>query len=225
MFCTNFGTEAPDDSPLCGKCGSAWTRVLRFLWAILMRTCVCGMSQEIPSNVAHDSPSSPIVTWELAVAPQFFPAVILSTGSVSAKGTSQILCDPRSSFRIRVKSSTPATRIHVEVKVDGFFLDAGSCDATLENADQLYVVAPTPRWDMHRLAFNDQPVPATVVVNVKANGADLGQKTGRIQLRAVNDVPFAVKDDQGHITDRSNLFAAFVNENSPVVEIILKEAL
>jgi hypothetical protein len=225
MFCTTCGTVAPDRSPLCGKCGSARTGAQRFLWLILLGTCVCCKSQEIPSNTAHDSPSGLTVTWELAVAPQFFPAVILSTGGVSAKGTSQILCDPRSSFRIRVRSSTPATRVHVEVKVDGFFLDVSSCDATLENADQLYVVAPTPRWDVHKLAFNDQPVPATVVINVKANGADLGQKTGRIQLRAVNDVPFAVKDDQGHVTDRSNLFAAFVNENSPVVEVILKEAL
>lgn len=184
-------------------------------------------SPKAPSGSAnaHDSPPNPTVTWELAIVPQFFPAMILSTGSVSAKGASQILCDPRSSFRIHVKSSTPGTRIHLEVKVDGFFLEVGSSDATLENADQQYVVAPIPRWDMHRLVFNDQPIPATVVVNVKANGADLGQKTGRIQLRAVNDVPFAVKDDQGHVTDRSNLLAAFVNENSPVVEEILKEAL
>jgi hypothetical protein len=124
-----------------------------------------------------------------------------------------------------MRSSTPATHIHVEVTVDGFFLDVSSCDATLENANQDYVIAPTPRWDMHKLAFNDQPVPATVVVSVKANGVDLGQRTSRLQLRAVNDVPFAVKDEEGHVTDRSNLFAAFVNENSPVVEEILKEAL
>jgi hypothetical protein len=173
----------------------------------------------------HDSPSSPTVTWETIIPDQGFPAKILSTGAVSAKGTSQILCDPRSSFRVRVKSSAPATRIHVEVKVDGFFLDVSSCDAILENAGQQYVIAPTPRWDMHKLAFNDQPVPVTVVISVKADGVDLGQKTSRLQLRAVNDVPFAFKDDEGHITDQSILFAAFVNENSPVVEVILKEAL
>jgi hypothetical protein len=173
-------------------------------------------------NVRSDN----TVSWELALPNQFFPAVILSTGAISAKqGNSQILCDPRSSFRIRVKSSTPTTRIHVEVKVDSFFLEVSSCDATLENADQQYVIAPTPRWDVHKLAFNDQPLPATAVVTVKANGVDLGQKTIRLQLRAVNDLPVEVKDNEGHITDQSYLFAAFVNENSPVVEMILKEAL
>jgi hypothetical protein len=165
------------------------------------------------------------VTWVPVLPAQGFPASVLSIGGTSAKATSQILCDPRSSFRIRVKSSAPATHIHVEVRVDGFFLDVSSCDATLDNANQDYLVAPTPRWDFPKLAHNDEPYPATVVISVKANGVDLGQRTSRLQIRAVNDVPFAVKDEEGHVTDHSNLFAAFVNENSPVVEVILKEAL
>jgi hypothetical protein len=66
---------------------------------------------------------------------------------------------------------------------------------------------------MHKLAFNDQPLPATVVIGVKANGVDLGQQTSRLQIRAVNDVPTGVTDDEGRVTDRSGLFAAFVNEN------------
>jgi hypothetical protein len=175
---------------------------------------------------AHDALSEMTVVWETALPPQAFPALILSTGGVSARpGNSQVLCDPRSLFRIRVKSPTPTTHIHVEVKVDGFFLDASSCDAILENANQQYLIAPTPRWDFHKLTFTDQPYPATVVISVKANGVDVGQKTTRLQIRAVNDVPFAVKDEEGHFTDHSNLFAAFVNENSPIVEVILKEAL
>jgi hypothetical protein len=175
---------------------------------------------------AQDSQSSPIVTWEPMPHPQAFPAVILATSGVSAKpGNSQALCDPRSSFRIRVKSSTPATHVHVEVMVDGFFAGVSSCDATLENAGEQYIVAPTPRWDTRRLAANDQPYPATVVFGVKANGVDLGQQTGRLQIRAVNDVPYKVTDAEGHMTDHSDLFAAFVNENSPVVDQLLHEAL
>jgi hypothetical protein len=170
--------------------------------------------------------SGAAVTWEPNLPDQFFPAAILSVGGTPAKpGTSQILCDPHSSFRVRIQSSLPATHVHVEVMMDGFFVGTSSCDATLENAGQEYVVAPTPRWNTQKLAFIDQPLPATVVVSVKANGVDLGQKTSRHQIRAVNDVPLRMKDGEGHVIDRSNLFAAFVNENSPVIEGILKEAL
>ena len=63
------------------------------------------------------------------------------------------------------------------------------------------------------------------MVSVKLNGMDLGQKTKQVQVRAVNDVPFAAMDAQGHMKDLSPLFAAFVNENSPVIQQILQEAL
>jgi hypothetical protein len=172
------------------------------------------------------SPSVAAAAWEPIIPDQGFPASILSTGGVAAKvGNSPILCDPRSSFRVRMMSPAAATHVHVEVMVDGFFLGISSCDAVLENAGQQYIIAPTPRWDMNKLRFNDQPSPATVVVSVKANGVDLGQKTERLQIRAVNDVPFSVTDSEGNVHDQSNLFAAFVNENSPVIDELLHEAL
>jgi hypothetical protein len=193
------------------------SRALRFLLAVLITP--------VTHTIAQDS-QTPTATWELALPNQAFPALIVSRGGTTRKiANSQVLCDPQSMFRVRVKSSAPATRIHVEVKVDDFFLDTSSCDAILDTANQEYLIAPTPRWDFHKLALNDQPYPSTVVVSLKANAVDLGQKTTRLQIRAVNDVPFAVKGDGGRIYDHSELFAAFVNENSPVVEVILKEAL
>jgi hypothetical protein len=169
--------------------------------------------------------AKPEVTWAPVIPEQLFPAAILATGSVSAKPGTGPLCDPRSSFRVRVKSSSPGTRMHVEVMVDGFFSAVSSCDAVLKNARQQYMMAPTPRWDMHKLAFNDEPYPATVVLSVKANGVDLGQKTLRLQIRAVNDVPTGWLDSKGSFHDQSKLYAAFVNENSPVVDKLLHEAL
>jgi hypothetical protein len=129
---------------------------------------------------------------------------------------------------VLIKSSTPHTRVHVEVRVDGFFVDTSSCDAVLENAGEIYVVAPTPRWDMHKLAFNDQPVPATVVVSVKANDVDLGQRTQRLLVRAINDIPiFMGTKTGGDQQPRVNYdgFGGFVNENSPAIDPLLREAL
>lgn len=192
--------------------------VSRFLSAALIMAAT-------HANAQSPQPSA-TVTWEPGLPQQAFPALILARGGTTRKiENSPVLCDPQSMFRVRVKSATRATRVHVEAKVDGFFLDVASCDAVLENANREYIVAPTPRWDFHKLAYNDQPYPATVTVSVKANGEDLGQRTVRMQIRAVNDVPYAVKQEDGRIISHSDLFAAFVNENSPVVETILREAL
>jgi hypothetical protein len=88
---------------------------------------------------------------------EMFPAIILSVGgshtSVEQNG---ILCDPRSAFRIRVKAPAPVMKIHVEVRIDGFS-ESSPCDAVLEEANRSYIIAPTPRWDMRKLAFTDQP--------------------------------------------------------------------
>lgn len=169
----------------------------------------------------------PPLQWESAIADQFFPASILSVAGVPAKpGNSQILCDPKSSFRVRVKSSQPNTRVHVEVKMDTFSLETSSCDVVLQNAGQEYVIAPTPRWDMHKLAYNDQPYPTTVVIRVTANGNFLGERTQRLQMRAINDVPIEQLDEQGHpVWFSLDLFGGFVNENSPVVDQLLHEAI
>jgi hypothetical protein len=193
------------------------SRLLRFSGTALLVFSACATAQE--------SKLAPTVTWEPVADNQIFPAALLSTVGVSRKPeSSQILCEPHSFARIRVKSSTPLTRVHVEVKVDGFS-EVSSCDTTLENAGQQYLLAPTIRWDTHKLAFVDQPVPTTVVFNAKANGVDLGEQTTHLQVRAVNDVPYKTTDPEGNVRDRSDLFAAFVNENSPVVDQLLLEAL
>jgi hypothetical protein len=195
----------------------AQSRLLRFSGMVLLSFSVCATAQE--------SKAAPTVTWEVVAEHQIFPAALLSTVGVSKKPEdSPVLCEPHSFARVRVKSSAPLTRVHVEVKVDGFS-EPSSCDATLEDAQKEYVIAPTIRWDTHKLAFVDQPVPTTVVFDVKANGVDLGEQATHIQVRAVNDVPFRAKNEDGHFTDRPYLFAAFVNENSPVIDQLLHEAL
>ncbi len=170
--------------------------------------------------------SKPVVDWEAVIPDQVFPSVILSTGTVLPKpGASGILCDPHGTFRVRVKSSSPGTRMHIEVMVDGFFKAVSSCDAVLKTADRQYWIAPTPRWDTHKLTFNDEAFPTTVVIKVKANGVNLGEKTLHLQIRAVNDVPTRSIDSKGNFHDYTHLFAAFVNENSPIVDELLHEAL
>jgi hypothetical protein len=173
-----------------------------------------------------EAASKPAVVWAPVIPDQVFPSVILSTSTVPPKpGASGILCDPHSTFRVRVKSPSPGTRVHIEVMVDGFFTGVSSCDAVLQTADRQYWIAPTPRWDTHKLTFNDEAFPTTVVISVKADGVNLGQKTQRLQIRAVNDVPTRSVDSKGNLHDYSHLFAAFVNENSPIVDQLLHEAL
>jgi hypothetical protein len=209
--------------PLMRKSGPSF-----FVFAALLGLAVAATFQIndiVPGTSPADTNLINNVKWEPIPANQVFPAAILSTVGMSHKPEdSPILCEPHSFARVRVHSPTDSARVHVEVHVDGFS-ETSVCDAVLNNAGQDYVLAPTIRWDVHKLAHVDEPSPATVVFHVKVNDVDLGENITHVQIRASNDVPYAHIGINGTRTDSSYLFAAFVDENSRVVERILKEAL
>lgn len=185
----------------------------------------CEVQNASNSGPSVDANRPSVARWEPIPANQVFPAAILSTVGMSRRPEdSPILCEPHSFARVRVNAPTDGTRVHVEVHVDGFS-ETSTCDAVLDKSGQDYVLAPTIRWDIHGLAHVDEPSPATVVFRVKVNDMDLGEKVTHVQIRASNDVPFERIGTDGRRTDMSYLFAAFVDENSQVVEQILKEAL
>ncbi len=200
-------------------------RITRYLVMLPILACHTVLAQT--AKIEHAANPVPIndIAWETEFPKEMFPAIILSVGgSRTNSEQSGILCDPRSAFRIHVKSPTPATKIHVEVRIDGFS-ESSPCDAVLQETNQSYIIAPTPRWDMRKLAFTDQPYPTTVTVNLTANGVSLGERTERLEIRAVNDVPTRIVDKDGQVGYRFKLFAAFVNENNPVIDELLHEAL
>ena len=75
-----------------------------------------------------------------------------------------------------------------------------------------------------------QAVPLNITIAVKVDGKSLGEKTVTTTLRPINDCLFGVEetgddDKEPRTSDYSWLFAAYVNENHPWVDRILKEAL
>src|SRR5579872_4471568 len=200
-------------------------RITRCLVILPILACHTVLAQNAKIEHAANPVPTDDITWETEFPKEMFPAIILSVGgshtNVEQNG---ILCDPRSAFRIRVKAPAPAMKIHVEVRIDGFS-ESSPCDAVLEEANRSYIIAPTPRWDMRKLAFTDQPYPTTVTVNLTANGISFGERTERLEIRAVNDVPTRIVDKDGKVGYRFGLFAAFVNENNPVIDELLHEAL
>jgi hypothetical protein len=62
-------------------------------------------------------------------------------------------------------------------------------------------------------------------MEVSVNGVSLGERTETVILRSINDCLFSVDEGDDVISDYGFLFAAYVNENHPWVDRILREAL
>jgi hypothetical protein len=67
-------------------------------------------------------------------------------------------------------------------------------------------------------------VPVAVTFSVAVGDEDAEEQTVTMTLRSVNDCPFTIVEDE-HTTDVSFVFAAYVNEQHPFVDKVLREAL
>lgn len=134
------------------------------------------------------------------------------------------LGDPNGMFGIVMTNPAPNTRVRVTVTVDQLS-QASTFEAILTDANRTYELWPTMRYDTRILAGTRQSFPATAHFAVSVNGRPAGEQSRTLRVRAVNDVPFAYVTTTGQLQDVSYLFAAFVNENSPVIDRILKDAL
>lgn len=166
-------------------------------------------------------------TWE----PRFdfdnelYPSFVLSMSGrrFKAPSDSRYFGDPLGVASVLIRPTAQNAKVRVEVQIDGF-ADTSALDVTLAEPGQQYTIAPPLRWDYSRLAKTDQSVPATVTYKVSINGSER-LETKVIRVRSVNDVPFEIATADRKNKDLSPLFAGYVNESHPEVQIILQEAL
>jgi len=87
-----------------------------------------------------------------------------------------------------------------------------------------YHIFPRIKYDYAALAGNKQSVPLAVHFSVEIDEDDAEEQTVTATLRSVNDCPYTIGLGEDAV-DVSFTFAAYVNEQHPYVEKILREAL
>lgn len=183
------------------------------------------------ASIKAQSPS-PIVKWQPVIentavdVDEIFPAEILAVAArrVRQQPPPRYLGDPNGAVGVVLVSSVPDTKVRVSIKVDRL-AEESSFEATIPEANQQYEMWPTIRFDTRILARIRESFPTTALFSVSVNGVPAGEQSRTIQVRSVNDVPFAYVTKDKHILDVSPLFAAFVDENNPYIDRILREAL
>lgn len=171
------------------------------------------------------------LNWQpyLATEDVLFPSLVLSTRNMdfnkllNKPHNNYYLGDETGIYGIRITNPANDTKIRVTVMIDGLS-EASSYEGTLPVAGQEYIVAPYIRYKADALWKIKQPYPTTVVFSVSLDDVPVQEIIKKISVRTVNDVPFAIIQN-GKDYDSSFLFAAFVNENAPVIDNILQDAI
>lgn len=118
------------------------------------------------------------------------------------------------------------SEVRVEIAMDGF-MKSSVWQGTIEDDLEEVRILPKALWDYAALHEMRQQRPGNLVCKVTVDDEELPEQSETCIMKSINDCPFYVlMDEEGEdFDDLSFLFAAFVNENHPMVDTILKEAL
>jgi hypothetical protein len=163
---------------------------------------------------------------------QLFPSFLIATATMrfpenKIDDNSLVLGDPRSMLGVAVTAPEDGTEVTVEIAADEI-MDRSTHSATLAKAGTTYIVCPKIKYKFAALHANKQLTPLTVSFKLTVNDQVVGEKAETVTLRSVNDCLFGVQgegDKPENFTDLSFVFAAYVNEEHPQIDSLLKEAL
>lgn len=173
---------------------------------------------------------------------QLFPSLLVATATVrpiedddeeAEQPDPNLLGERFGLLGISIHSPAAHTKVKVTLKENDLMTTA-VWNGELPNADEDYFIAPTVNYKFDHLRKMTQQVPLNVDFVVEINGKPAGEKLETLQVRSLNDCPFGVHNDEETINDENYIagnaalgwmFAAYVNENHPMLDKILKEAL
>ena len=157
-----------------------------------------------------------------------FPSAILSVATTDAQviepSDSFYIGNPKSCIAIRVKSRSAYSRVRIEVAETPFFSRSVS-EFILEKPHREYTIYPDIIWNYEALKNNVQAEPVSVAVTVEMNGDDLGQRVRTFSVRSINECLLGYVTNGTKFHDTGIFFAAYVNEENPMIDKLLREAL
>jgi hypothetical protein len=162
---------------------------------------------------------------------QLFPSFIIATATIKlpdeavedADEGDEVLGDAQGLLGVTIQADEDDTPITVTISCDAI-MEPSTFTGTLAEAGETYTIFPKIKYKYDALAKRSQPGPVTVTYKVEVGDEDAEEVAKTLTLRSINDCPFLMVED-GKTVDVCFMFAAYVNEQHPFVDKLLREAL
>jgi hypothetical protein len=173
---------------------------------------------------------------------QLFPSLIIATATArpvepedeeAAKPDPYMLGERFGLVGVSIKAPAANAKVKVTVK-ENELMSATSWTGELAEEGKEYFIAPKVNYKFEQLRHVTQQKPLNVAFEVEVDGESAGEQHETLQVRSINDCPFAVANSEETLDDANVIagsaeigwmFAAYVNENHPMLDKILQEAL
>jgi hypothetical protein len=188
---------------------------------------------EVVEEVSEPEPAVPTPT-----APEFellahlddgiFPSYVISSAATKiVAGEEQDanhIGDPDGNIGVLVRGVQANTPIKVEFVGEPYVRTTTFETKAPEGVTDIWIT-PKLKYDYSVLRQVTQVVPANISAKVWIAGNPLPEQTKVMKVHSVNEVVFGYQPSEDETYDYSYLFAGFVNENHPLIDELLKEAL
>lgn len=175
--------------------------------------------------------SSPLsgVLWHpiVEMGEELFPSYILAIA-----GRSQVTNDERNGYYgdpeglLGVRLNNPRAFSRVEVRVAATPLNEATVySVVLPQASKWYEVFPQVRWNYGALRQHTRNTPLDLVFSLYVDGVHIGDVARGVRVRSINESPYYYVHRSGTPQNLHWMFAAYVDEDHPQVDVLLREAL
>ena len=161
-----------------------------------------------------------------------FPSAILSVATTNTQVippmSGEYVGNPKSCVAIKLTSGRANTVVRIELAETPFYARSVST-FVLPKEHTEYIIYPDILWRYNALRNNEQAEPISVVANVEVDGKDLGQKVRTFSVRSINECLLGfnkqLSDGRTRYVSTRLFYAAYVNEENPLIDKVLREAL
>lgn len=196
-------------------------------------TILLALASALPSHAqapAQAAPGAPTVRWEpeFRFAGTFFPAFAISAAGRDAKGATA--ADGAYGFlnsgslAVKVLSAPNGAKLKAQVEIPEIGV-TGELETVAAGDGKPLAIVPRLSWSQRRLTAITQPQSSDAVFRLFIDGVLVGEERRPVRIRAINDTPLKSCKTPDHCTDYSPYMAAFVNENNPAIDGVLRAAL
>lgn len=161
-----------------------------------------------------------------------FPSAILSVATTNTQVippmSGEYVGNPKSCVAIKLKSGRANTVVRIELAETPFYARSVSTFVLPKERTE-YIIYPDILWRYNALRDNEQAEPISVVANVEVDGKELGQKVRTFSVRSINECLLGfnkqLPDGRTRYVSTRLFYAAYVNEENPLIDKVLREAL
>jgi hypothetical protein len=168
----------------------------------------------------------------IAFDQQLFPSFIISTASMKSAPPEEgqevdpsapvIIGDRDGLLGVKLVSPKKDTQIKVTITCDDV-MEESQFSGKLSEKGKEYHIYPKIKYRFTKLAEVTQATPVSMTFRLQI-GNDVDEQTATVMLRPIHDCPFLVQEGE-LVLNTSFTFAAYVNEQHPFLDKLLREAL